>query len=725
MSVRIPPAVAAEIDNFEAEMNRFLSGDLAEERFRAFRLAQGIYGQRQDGEQMVRIKIPSGVLNASQLERIATVAEEFGSGVSHLTTRQDVQFHYVKLRRVPGMMRSLAEVGLTTREACGNSVRNVTACPVSGFIADEAFDVRPYSLATYEFLVRNPLCQQLARKFKVAFSACPEDCVATAIHDIGALGRVRREGLRTRYGFKLVVGGGLGAAPFVAQTLEEFVPVEDLLTTIKAILEVASHRADRVHRMRARLKFAVHKIGIETFRELVAKEKSALTSREREEADPRRFVPESFASVLAWHLSGRPRPEDRLPAAVQASGDTAFDRWSAFSVRAHKQPDRAVVTVMVPLGDLQAPVLRGLTALVRAYGEDHARIAIDQNLVLPNVRRADLRSLHDGLRDLGLADAGAGTALDVTSCPGADTCNLGITSSKGLTRAIRSRLLPMADNGGMASLRGVSIKISGCPNSCGQHHVAGIGLHGVARRTGSRQLPAYQLHLGGRISQEGTRIGQATFKIPARSAPDAIAALLERFHGEREEAESFPDYVDRIPRSDLEATLHPFLDDDALTEESYIDWGQTSPYSTDEMGVGECAGAGTDVSAGPFDEYGAETLQASLFMRRGQWVDALANLNRSQYTIARVLLKVLQKSPESDYEVECAMRAHVIDRGHASELWNEYHERIESLLRTRRPDPSSIEQLHRMSRSLLEESRNTYVRLSRVKATRGPVEIPA
>jgi sulfite reductase (ferredoxin) len=384
-----------------------------------------------------------------------------------------------------------------------------------------------------------------------------------------------------------------------------------------------------------------------------------------------------------------------------------------------------VVTVMVPLGDLGSSTLRGLAALVKAYGADHARIAIDQNLVLPNVRRADLRSLHDGLRDIGLAGAGAGTALDVTSCPGADTCNLGITSSKGLTRAIRSRLLPMFDNGGMDTLGGVSIKISGCPNSCGQHHVAGIGLHGVARRNGSRQLPAYQLHLGGRIGRDGSRIGKATFKIPAKTAPDAIAALLERFRREREEGDSFPDFIDRIPRADLEVTLRPFLDEGALTEESFIDWGQTSAYSTDDIGVGECAGAGTDVSAAPFDEYEAETHQASLFMRRGQWIDALANLNRSQYTIARVLLNVLGKSPESDYEVECAVRGEIIDRGHASELWNEYHERIEGLLRTRRPNPASVERLHRMSGSLLEESRNTYVRLTRLKATRGPVEIPA
>ena len=467
MSEWIGSETAAEINNFEGEVKRFLAGELADERFRAFRLAYGVYGQRQAGVQMIRVKIPSGAANGRQLHRMAEISERFGNGKSHLTTRQDIQFHYVQLEEVTDLMRALAAVGLSTREACGNSVRNVTACPLSGFIAEEQFDVRPYSMATFEYLIRNAFCQQLARKFKIAFSSCPEDCMATAIHDIGALGRIVREGRRARYGFKVVVGGGLGATPFTAQVLEEFVPVEEFLPLVKSIIKVASGHCNRTKKMKARLKFVVHRLGIEEFRKLVAKERASMTRKEIEETDLRRYVPEEFAPVLAWHLSGRP-PVDKAPGPVpepeQADADPEFERWSSLSVRAHKDPDRAVVTVVVPLGELDAPVLHALADLTTEYSEDHARIAIDQNVVLPNVKRTDLRALHDGLRECGLDEVGAGTALDITSCPGTDTCNLGIASSKGLTRAIRSSILPGVASGngnGFDGLKGLTIKISG------------------------------------------------------------------------------------------------------------------------------------------------------------------------------------------------------------------------------------------------------------------------
>src|SRR5262245_16035722 len=293
----VPPDAAREIDNIEAEIHRFLRGELSPERFRAFRLGHGIYGQRQPGVQMVRVKIPSGVLNGRQLRRLADISEEFSTGISHLTTRQDFQFHYVPLPRVPHLLRLLAEVGLTSREACANSVRNITACSLTGVIAEEAFNVQPYSLAAYAYLVRNPFCQQMARKFKIAFSACPEACAATAIHDIGALGRVREENGRATYGFWLVAGGGLGSTPFTAQTVAEFVPVEDLLPTIKAILKVFSDLGNRRSKMKARLKFVVHRLGIRKFRDLVEQARSALTPEERAEADITAYLPRSFAAT--------------------------------------------------------------------------------------------------------------------------------------------------------------------------------------------------------------------------------------------------------------------------------------------------------------------------------------------------------------------------------------------------------------------------------------------
>jgi sulfite reductase (ferredoxin) len=735
--------IAAEIDNFEAEAGRYVRGELGEERFRSFRLAHGIYGQRQPGVQMIRVKIPAGSVNGKQLSRMADIAERFGNGMSHLTTRQDVQFHFVKLADVPRVMRSLAEVGLTTREACGNSVRNVTACPLAGFIADEQFDVRPYALGTHAYLTRNPFCQQLARKFKIALSACPEDCAATAIHDIGLLGRVEGGEGRVRYGFKVVVGGGLGATPFTAQVLDQFVPVGELLITLKAILNVAADHGNRRSKAKARLKFVVHRVGIEAFKVMVAEAKAGLTAEERREADVRRYVPQAFAPVVAWHWGGRPplgrNGHNGGPACTEPQGrpgdghaeDESFVLWRSCSVRAHKDPARAVVTVMVPMGDLESHKLRALGDLVNRFGGDGgdgARIAINQNLVLPDVKREDLRALYDGLRGCGLAEIGAGTALDVTSCPGADTCNLGITSSKGMARAIRAELTSLTAGGAaeLAGLRDLTIKISGCPNSCGQHHIAAIGLHGVAKKIGDRQVPAYQLHLGGKVGNGEARIGRAAYKLAAREVPNAVTALLDLHRRLKAPGESFSDFIARVPQASIDAALEPSpaqRDHDA-PEELFVDWGQSAPYTTDDLGTGECAGAGTDLADGPFDNYEAELLQALLFMQRGQWADALANLNRSQYTLARVLLKEAGKSPESDYECVCELRARIIDRGHSSDLWNEQHEKIGLLLRTRTPDPRAVEAIHGGALLLLAESKKVLERLARLRAVQAPEEVP-
>src|SRR3989454_6438465 len=326
--IALPPEAEREIENFEAETARFLAGELSPERYRAFRLAQGIYGQRQPGVQMVRVKIPSGALSGRQLHRLADISERYSTGVCHLTTRQDMQFHFVQLADVPQVMRLLAEAGLTTREACGNSVRNVTACPLTGFIAEELFDVQPYAIAAFAFLVRNPFCQQLARKFKIAFSSCPEDCAATAIHDIGAVGRVIAPGSgpagreETRYGFKVLVGGGLGSTPFTAQVLSEFVPVGDLLPTIKAILKVFSDLGNRKNKMKARIKFVVHRLGIEDFRSRVAAALAELTEAERQEAAVPLYVPERFARLGEGYLAGGPSPGE-----VRASGNRSSTRF--------------------------------------------------------------------------------------------------------------------------------------------------------------------------------------------------------------------------------------------------------------------------------------------------------------------------------------------------------------------------------------------------------------
>jgi sulfite reductase (ferredoxin) len=732
----LPPETAAEIANIEAEIGRFLDGSLPPERFRSFRLAHGIYGQRQPGVQMIRVKIPVGALHGAQLAQLADIVEEYSTGSAHLTTRQDVQFYYVRLERVPDLLRALAAAGLTTREACGNSVRNVTACPVSGSLEDEAFDIRPYALATWRYLVRNPFCQQMSRKFKVAFSACPEDCAATAIHDIGALGRVvHRDGGR-RAGFRVVVGGGLGPTPFVAQVLRDFVEPENLLTTVRAVLQVFAEQGNRRLKSKARLKFVVHRLGIERFRALVDEKLAAMTAAEREEAALATWLPDGAAVEPPLFTAGTEAPFAPLAPAE----DPGFARFQARSVRRHRDPGLAIVTVTIPLGDLTSRALRALGDLAPRYAGDDIRIGRDQNLVFPGVRREDLRPLFEELRRAGLDDASAGTALDVTSCPGADTCALGITSSKGVAAAVRQALLPLAGNGAAAALQGVTIKVSGCPNSCGQHHIANIGLHGVARTVNGVQVPAYQIHLGGSIGDGTGRIGKALDKVPARRVPAAVASLLAWYASERDGAEALPAFFERQPSEKVRAALLPYaaiapIGADPSPEEGFsgfderldLDWGAAAPFTTDDLGAGECAGAGLDKAIDPFDNVRAELLQARLFLERGQTVDALANLNRSQYSLARVLLEVVGKKPDSDYETACELRAKVIDRGLADEGWNELHETIDALLKTRHPAPADVARLHARALEVVEASVPVHGRLRRVVAESAlaGAEVPA
>ena len=749
-SFAIPEETEQEIRVFEAETQRFMSGDLAPERYRSFRLGHGIYGQRQPGVQMVRVKIPGGQLDGRQIRRLAAIAETYGHGIAHVTTRQDVQFHYVPMERVGTVMRELAEVGLTTREACGNSVRNVTACPLSGHLADEAFDVHPYARALSGYLLRNAFCQQLARKFKIAFSSCPEDCAATGIHDIGAAGVVVERGGRSRYGFRIVAGGGLGASPMAAAVVEEFVPVERLLPVSRAILEVFSAHGNRKSKGRARLKFVVHKLGAERFRELVREAEAKLTPEQLQEADLLRWVPEASLALVVGHLAGVPSlveirtaqalaavrpavwaalaavsspestrrigagPGKGLPTTCNGgASEAAFLQWQTGSVRPHRNPSHVIVTVLLPLGDASAPALRALGHLVTRFGEDRARAGQNQDVVLPTVRREDLRPLWDGLAAAGLAEPGAGSALDVTACPGADTCAIGITSSKGLARAVRNELASFAEVAGIDPLRGASIRMSGCPNSCGWHHVASVGLHGVVQTIGGRQIPSYQLHLGGRIAPGEARFGVLSEKVPAKHAPGVIRALFAEWLKERETGEPLEEFLARIPRERVRELIAVERHDAA--NDLAVDWGQTEAFSTTEIGTGECAGSGVDPTVDPFGGVEAELAQARIFLDAAQGADALATLNRSQYSLARVLLERLGVSPESDEETTGELRARVIDRGFAGEEWNALHDELEGLLRTRTPAGARLEEAHAAVRGVLEAWRGLPARLEALR----------
>lgn len=536
----------AEIRRFAELIERRRRGEIDEEDFRRFRLQHGVYGVRgQTDVQMVRVKIPYGALTAAQLERLGDIAERFAPGIGHITTRQDVQFHWVRLESVPEVLRLLAEVGLTTREACGNVVRNVTACPLAGVCRTEAFDVTPYAAALARHLLRNPICQALPRKFKIAFSGCATDCAVAGIHDIGAVATIQEENGSSRPGFRLYVGGGLGPVPRAAQLLEPFTPAEDLILTATAIVRVFDRLGNRQNRMRARMKFLIEELGIEAFRRLVFEERRTLWA--------------------SWPSGSPSTPEvrERVSLSAASSSELAspappgFETWRRTNVMAQRQAGFYAAYVTVPGGDLTAAQFRALAALLRHFPGVELRTVITQDLVLRWVSEAWLPALYAKLAEADLGRPGAHGIGDVVGCPGADTCNLAVTYSHRLALELTRQLAERPDVALADDLRDVTIKISGCPNSCGQHHIATIGLYGAARKVGERQVPFYQLLLGGRTHDGEVTFARPIMRIPARQVPEAIFRLVDAYRSERRDGESFVDWLERkeVGNGDTDETL--------------------------------------------------------------------------------------------------------------------------------------------------------------------------
>lgn len=563
-----PEAIAEEIGIFEEKIGQFERREISEDDFRRFRLKHGIYGQRQPGVQMVRVKCPSGVLTTDALRCLGSIARDFGTPQrGHVTTRENVQFHFVQLRNVPEIMRRIAKVDLTTREACGNTIRNITACPLAGVCGDEAFDVTPYALATTRFFLRHPEFHELPRKFKIAFSGCEDDgnCAVAAIHDVGLIARVR-DGKR---GFKVVVGGGLGSLPTEAATLSEFLPVEELLPTIEAVLRVFNEFGNRKNKMMARMKFVLRAKGIEEFKRLVAEKRPLSTAPVQEDtwATP---IKQSLVHIdpAPAHLDG-------------AAAD--YERWMKHNFRPQPQPGYAVAWIKLTSGNVSAEQFHALGDLLDKLGLPGARIAISQDLVIPWVPVHLSRALYLGLRQMDLADPGARTIADVTGCPGATTCNLGITRSLTLSEVLANEFAGETD----PLVQQIRIKISGCPNSCGQHHIADLGLYGNARKVGPKQAPYYQLMIGGRVNGSA-HFGRQLLPIPARRVPQVFRAVIELYKSQRQPGETFLNWADRTPDETLVAALAPHAKADASESDLYVDWGDTETYSL-KLGRGECA----------------------------------------------------------------------------------------------------------------------------------------
>jgi len=561
---------------FEQRVHQLRHGEITEQQFRPFRLKHGTYGQRQPGFQMLRVKVAAGVLKPSQLRVLARIADEYSTGRGHLTTRENVQFHFVKLEDVPAAMRLLADCGLTTREACGNTVRNVTACPVAGICPGEAFDVTPYALGVSRYLLRHPDFHDLPRKFKIAFSGCADDggCSVAGIHDVGLIAQVRGSNGTARRGFKVLVGGGLGSLPTESAVLTDFLPEEELLPTIEAVLRVFTETGNRKNKFKARLKFVLREKGIEEFRRLV------FEKRKTSQAPAEVFtVPSPIRPVLV-NISPAPLTLRLDNSAI----DSEYDRWAEHNLMAQRQNGYGAIWIKLPAGTFHSRQMRGLADLLEKHNLTGVRIAINQDLVVPWVPLERARDTYHDLRSLDLAIPGALTISDVTGCPGATTCNLGITRSLTLADEL-SHALEGYDDPEIKKLR---IKISGCPNSCGHHHIADIGFYGNVRKIGDQQAPYYQLLLGGKVDADGVRFGRQIMSVPARPIPAIIRELLTFYQQDRQRGESFSEWVGRTPDNAVTERLRPLATVTSASEDIFLDWGDSETFSL-KLGRGECA----------------------------------------------------------------------------------------------------------------------------------------
>lgn len=524
-------------------LRRRLSGELPDTSWAPIRLGYGLYYQLDHTSHMQRIKLPGGLMTAEQVEALAEVAERWGRGIAHVTTRQDVQIHWVPVGEIMEMYRTLHAVGITTRGACADSVRNVTGCPYAGVSPHEPFDVAPYALAIHEYFLFNPLNLTLPRKFKIAVEGCPEDCAQVPINDIGYYAK-ERDG---RQGFAVWAGGGLGAQPYLAVLVAEFVPAEDVLIWSEAIVRVQHRHAERKNRKRSRMKYVVKRLGEERFRTLVEEQVAAVDAERGDElrAELREIV-------------GEYRLPDPVPAPATAAPERpTFSRWRRTNVRSQRQADRWTVDIRVPLGDITSDELRQVARLAREHGDGTVRATNDQNLVMPSVATNSLPALHAALEDLGLGDPDVHTITDVVSCPGMDYCSLAITRSMGVAERIRNALMrdPATGNGFAAELGLFTVKISGCPNSCGQHHVGHIGLtgHSVTEEDGT-QRPHYSILAGGSVGENAGRIGLRVGRFREEETPGAIAALAQLYAAERQSGEDFAAFAERVGRERLAAT---------------------------------------------------------------------------------------------------------------------------------------------------------------------------
>jgi sulfite reductase (ferredoxin) len=680
---QLPPAWENQIDDFDAQITLRKAGRIDEKVFAETRLRRGSYGQRYDNGSrhdgfetqtlpyppltkgpetffdapgMQRIKIPFGGMNPEQMMVLAELAEEYSDAICHITTRQDIQLHFVHIDDAPDIFRRLAAVGITTREACGNSVRNVTACPLAGVCNTESFDVTPYAKATAFYLLGHRDTQDFGRKFKIAFSGCRDEaCALVSMHDLGGIAAVR-DGKR---GFELYVGGGLGAVPHQAKLMIEFCPEEELLPMARAIGRVFARLGEKKNRNKARLKFVVQKLGIDEFRRLVLDEIKAMP----EDPSWRQF----FDEIPRWDEKPGQKVVQLSVNGNKKSPD--FAKWEQTNVYHQRQSGYVVATITCPLGDLTSDQMRALAHLSRKYAGGNVRTTVEQNLVFRWVPADKVEALYNDLKKLGLNEPGAGTIVDVTACPGTDTCKLGISSSRGLAGELRTRLAEQTVNMDQA-VEQLRIKVSGCFNSCGQHHVADIGFYGNSRTVGGFSVPHFQVMLGGQWSENGGSYALAMGAVPSKRVPDLVNTLTERYVKDRQPEESFQAWCQRVGKKELKAIVDPFdtktnpLPPQTVDPTMYQDWGDPRAYQMN-VAMGECAGE--VVSLADFGFTAAETIafEASTLLDDGNYHLADQRAYEAMIKAAHTLVQLewLDAPMDNDKLIVDEFRKRFVDSG--------------------------------------------------------------
>jgi sulfite reductase (ferredoxin) len=596
--------VKKDILALDNKIQEFVSGQVSDEKFRAYRLARGVYGQRQLGVQMIRIKLPYGRLNSEQLIRIADVCDEYASGLMHATTRQDIQIHHVKLANTPQLWEKLEEKNITLREACGNTVRNVTGSADAGINPNELFDITPYAHAFFQYFLRNPICQEMGRKFKVAFSSDETDNAFTYIHDLGFIPKIK-DGKR---GFKVVLAGGLGAQPFHAIPVTDFMSVDEYIPFSEAVIRVFDRYGERTRRHKARLKYLLQDIGFDAFMDLVEEEKKAIKTKVVK-------VDESLAPVTVV-------PKEKPTPTFTITQEKKYHQWLKTNVHRQKQEGFFSINIKLTLGNMTTDTGRKLAKLVaQGYAADELRITVNQGYLLKYVREQYLGYLFQELDKLGLAEPGAESAADIAACPGTDTCNLGIASSYGLAeeleRVIKEEYPDLIYN------NDIKIKISGCMNACGQHSLANIGFHGMSMKAGGKVMPAMQLLLGGGVKGDGEGLmSDKVVKLPAKRVPEALRSLLNDYQANGNEGEYFNDYFYRQGNPYFYNMLKPLAATDTVTPDFFVDWGNSETYET-AVGVGECAGVMLDLVATLLNDTKEKLQNAKETLAEGSWADSI------------------------------------------------------------------------------------------------------